>query len=58
VRLGVREGVIAVLGGPRIDHRLARTLGYDAGFGSSTRPSEVANYLVAAVLRRMGKDPR
>ncbi|HET6437225.1 MAG TPA: OAM dimerization domain-containing protein [Anaeromyxobacter sp.] len=57
-RLGIRERVTAVLGGPRIDHRLALTLGYDAGFGPGTRPSEVANFLVAAVLRRMGKEAR
>ncbi len=57
-RLGIRDWVTAVLGGPRIDHRLARTLGYDAGFGPGTRPSEVANFLVAAVLKRMGKDAR
>jgi len=55
-RLGVRERVVAVLGGPRIDHRLALALGYDAGFGPGTRPSEVANYLVGAVLKRMGKE--
>jgi beta-lysine 5,6-aminomutase beta subunit len=57
-RLGIRDRVTALLGGPRIDHRLARALGYDAGFGPGTRPSEVANFLVAAVLRRMGKDGR
>jgi beta-lysine 5,6-aminomutase beta subunit len=54
-RLGVRERVIALLGGPRIDHRTAVELGYDAGFGPGTRPSDVANYLVGEVLRRMGK---
>jgi beta-lysine 5,6-aminomutase beta subunit len=54
-RLGCRERITAVLGGPRIDHRLAQELGYDAGFGHGTRPSEVANYLVGAVLKRMGK---
>ncbi len=54
-RLGVRERVVTILGGPRIDHRLALELGYDAGFGPGTRPSEVANFLVAAVLRRLGK---
>jgi beta-lysine 5,6-aminomutase beta subunit len=54
-RLGCREKVIAILGGPRIDHRLALELGYDAGFGPGTRPSEVAQYLVEEVLRRMGR---
>jgi len=54
-RLGVREQVVALLGGPRIDHRLALELGFDAGFGPGTKPSGVANYLVAEVLRRMGK---
>jgi beta-lysine 5,6-aminomutase beta subunit len=57
-RLGIRERVTAVLGGPRIDHRLAQALGFDAGFGPGTRPSEVANFLVGAVLKRMGKEPR
>ncbi len=54
-RLGVRDQVIAILGGPRLDHRTALELGYDAGFGPGTRPSEVANYIVGEVLRRMGK---
>jgi beta-lysine 5,6-aminomutase beta subunit len=55
-RLGIRGRVTAILGGPRIDHRLAVELGYDAGFGPGTRPSEVANFIVGAVLRRMGKE--
>ena len=54
-RLGVRRQVLALLGGPRIDHGLALELGFDAGFGPGTRPSDVANYLVAEVLRRLGK---
>ncbi len=54
-RIGVRQKVVALLGGPRIDHKLALELGFDAGFGPGTRPSDVANYLVAEVLRRMGK---
>ncbi len=56
-RLGVRRKVIAILGGPRIDHRLAQELGYDAGFGPGTKPSDVANFVVDEVLRRMGKEP-
>jgi beta-lysine 5,6-aminomutase beta subunit len=54
-RLGLKGKVIAILGGPRIDHRLALELGYDAGFGPGTRPSDVAHFIVAEVLRRMGK---
>jgi beta-lysine 5,6-aminomutase beta subunit len=54
-RLGIRQRVIAILGGPRLDHRTAIELGYDAGFGAGTLPSDVANYVVAEVLRRMGK---
>lgn len=56
-RLGLRGRVIAILGGPRIDHRLALELGYDAGFGPGTRPSDVAAYVVAEVIRRRGTGP-
>jgi beta-lysine 5,6-aminomutase beta subunit len=55
-RLGVRDRVTAILGGPRIDHRLAVELGYDAGFGPGTKPSDVANFIVGAVLHRLGKE--
>jgi beta-lysine 5,6-aminomutase beta subunit len=55
-RLGRRQQVMLLLGGPRIDHKLALELGYDAGFGPGTKPSSVANYIVGEVLRRMGKE--
>jgi beta-lysine 5,6-aminomutase beta subunit len=54
-RLGIRDRIVAILGGPRIDHRLALELGFDAGFGPGTRPSDVAGYLVGELLRRAGK---
>jgi beta-lysine 5,6-aminomutase beta subunit len=58
VRLGIRDRVLAILGGPRIDHRLALELGYDAGFGPGTRPSDVANFIVSRALeRRRGGAP-
>jgi beta-lysine 5,6-aminomutase beta subunit len=41
-----RDKVLLLLGGPRIDHKLALELGFDAGFGPGTKPSDVANYLV------------
>ena len=47
LRQGMRERVVLLLGGPRIDHKLALELGFDAGFGPGTKPSDVANYLVA-----------
>jgi len=43
---GFRDKVILLLGGPRIDHKLALELGYDAGFGPGTKPSDVASYVV------------
>jgi beta-lysine 5,6-aminomutase beta subunit len=55
-RLGIRGNLTAILGGPRIDHRLAKDLGYDAGFGPGTKPSDVANFIVGEVLRRMGRE--
>ena len=43
---GWREKVVMLLGGPRIDHKLALELGYDAGFGPGTKPADVASFLV------------
>lgn len=45
-RQGWRRDVVLLLGGPRVDHALALELGFDAGFGPGTRPSDVASYLV------------
>jgi beta-lysine 5,6-aminomutase beta subunit len=43
---GWGKEVLLLLGGPRIDHKLALELGFDAGFGSGTKPSDVASFLV------------
>jgi beta-lysine 5,6-aminomutase beta subunit len=43
---GWRSKVVMLLGGPRIDHKLALELGFDAGFGPGTKPSDVASFLV------------
>lgn len=45
-REGWRKDVVLLLGGPRIDHKLALELGFDAGFGPGTKPSDVASFLV------------
>src|SRR4030095_242456 len=54
---GWRDEGILLLGGPRIDHKLALELGFDAGFGPGTKPSDVANYIVHRLLKKMGKEP-
>lgn len=46
---GWRKRVLLLLGGPRIDHKLALELGYDAGFGPGTKPGDVASFLVERV---------
>lgn len=43
---GLRDQMVLLLGGPRIDHKLALELGFDAGFGPGTKPSDVASFLV------------
>jgi len=51
---GLHGEIIALLGGPRIDHKLALELGFDAGFGPGTKPSDVANYIVAHLFQKLG----
>jgi beta-lysine 5,6-aminomutase beta subunit len=46
---GLRERVLLLCGGPRVTDLLATVLGYDAGFGRGTLPSEVATF----IARRM-----
>jgi beta-lysine 5,6-aminomutase beta subunit len=48
------RGLLFLLGGPRIDHKLAIELGYDAGFGPGTKPSQVASYIVDTLIKRRG----
>jgi beta-lysine 5,6-aminomutase beta subunit len=49
--------VIFVFGGPRMDEAQARELGFDAGFGPGTKPSDVANYLSYRLLEKRGLAP-
>jgi beta-lysine 5,6-aminomutase beta subunit len=41
----LRDRVILICGGPRVTNLLAAELGYDAGFGRGTLPSEVASFI-------------
>ncbi len=54
---GLPGKTLLLLGGPRVDHKLALELGFDAGFGPGTKPSDVANFIVHALLKRLGKEP-
>jgi len=54
----LRDRVILVAGGARVDHALAKELGYDAGFGPGTRPSEVAAFILRELSERSAADPR
>lgn len=49
---GLRDGVILCCGGPRMTSLLATELGYDAGFGRGTLPSEVAAFIATRMAHR------
>ena len=53
----IYEKTIFLFGGPRVDHKTALELGFDAGFGPGTRPSDVANYIYYRILERTGRAP-
>jgi beta-lysine 5,6-aminomutase beta subunit len=49
---GIFDKTIFLFGGPRVDHKTALELGFDAGFGPGTKPSDVANYIYYRMLER------
>ncbi|MDQ7825737.1 MAG: OAM dimerization domain-containing protein [Candidatus Eremiobacteraeota bacterium] len=49
----LRNRFLLIVGGPRISHGLAKELGYDAGFGRGTLPSQVATYLAQEMKSRL-----
>ncbi len=49
---GLRDKLIFVCGGPRLNHPVAVECGLDAGFGPGTLPSHVASYVLDEFLRR------
>jgi beta-lysine 5,6-aminomutase beta subunit len=49
---GIYGKTILLLGGPRIDHKLALELGFEAGFGPGSKASDVANYIAHAVAEK------
>lgn len=49
---GLEGKFILVAGGPRVTHKLAVELGFDAGFTIGARPSDVANFLLEKMIER------
>ena len=52
-----QRNLLCLLGGPRIDHKLARELGFDAGFGPGTKPSQVASFIIHHLVGGGGHSP-
>lgn len=49
---GLREKVVLLCGGPRINHELAKELGYDAGFGPGKYADDVATFAVTDIAEK------
>ncbi len=47
---GIRGKMIVACGGPRINHELAKELGFDAGFGSGSFAENVASFIVTQIV--------
>ena len=55
---GLRDRVVLICGGPRVTNRLASELGFDAGFGRGTLPSEVAAFIAVTLAERIREAAR
>jgi len=49
----VRGKLLLIMGGPRVDNKLAKELGYDAGFGPGTYAEHVATFVAKKLYERM-----
>ncbi len=49
---GIRDKVVLICGGPRINNELAKELGYDAGFGPGTYAEIVASFAIKQLVKR------
>lgn len=47
---GLRDRIVLCCGGPRVTNLMATELGYDAGFGRGTLPSEVAAFIANNIV--------
>ena len=49
----LRDKFIIIAGGPRISNKLAKELGYDAGFGAGTYAEDVATFIIKTLQEKM-----
>ncbi|MBI9046074.1 MAG: cobalamin-dependent protein [Anaerolineaceae bacterium] len=49
---GLRQKMILICGGPRVNNELAKELGYDAGFGPNKFADNVATFIVKEMVNR------
>ncbi len=52
----VRDDFLLIVGGPRINHKLAKELGFDAGFGQKKYAFDVASFIVEALKKKRDHD--
>lgn len=52
---GLRDKMLFICGGPRINHELAIELGYDAGFGAGSYSTNVASFIAIEMEKRLNK---
>lgn len=48
----LRGQYIVIVGGPAIDNKFAKELGYDAGFGRGTLPGDVAAFIAKRIVQK------
>ena len=48
----MRDKLVLVCGGPRVNHELAKELGYDPGFGGGKYSEDVATFVVREMVER------
>ena len=52
---GLRDRFLLVCGGPRLSNSFAKELGYDAGFGPGSTPSQVAAWIAQELIQRRNR---
>jgi beta-lysine 5,6-aminomutase beta subunit len=55
-KMGLKNKLIFVAGGPRVTHPMALECGFDAGFSVGTKPSDVASYIVEEFIKRQAQN--